>query len=93
MKIKLAKWKDAKQAPVIFMIDDIANVLMKKSFSSSLKIGEDWGHAAMDKNSMWDFLSKRLLTHFPEIKVTFFLVTGKRVSMREDESHTYAKRM
>lgn len=90
MNIKIAKWKDNVQAPVLFMVDDIANVLMKKSNSSELKIGEDWGHATREKNSMWHFLSKNLLEKFPKIKTTFFLVTGVRVSMRLDESHSYA---
>jgi len=93
MDIKIAKWKDNAQAPVVFMIDDIANVLMKKSPSSELKIGEDWGHATRDKNSMWHFLSKNLLNNFPEIKTTFFLVTDARVAMRLDETYTYAEAM
>jgi len=91
MDIQIAKWKDDAQSPVLFMIDDIANVLMKKSHSSKLKIGEDWGYAAKEKNSMWHFLSKNLLDKFPRIKTTFFLVTDVRVSMRLDETHTYAK--
>ncbi len=93
MDIKIAKWKDNAQAPVLFMIDDIANVLMKKSNSSELKIGEDWGYAGREKNSMWHFLSKNLLDKFPRIKTTFFLVTDVRVSMRSDEKHTYEARM
>jgi len=93
MNISIAKWKDNAQAPVVFMIDDLANVLMKKSNSSSLKIGEDWGYAAQDKNSMWHFLTNNLLNKFPHIKTTFFLVTDVRVSMRIDEKHTYEASM
>jgi len=91
VEIKIAKWKDNVQSPVLFMIDDIANVLMKQSHSSKLKIGEDWGYATREKNSMWHFLSKNLLDKFPKIKTTFFLVTDVRVSMRIDETYTYAK--
>jgi plasmid maintenance system killer protein len=91
MDIKIAKWKDNAQAPVIFMIDDIANVLMKKSTTDELKIGEDWGYAARDKNSMWHFLSKNLLDKFPKIKTTFFLVTDVRVAMCSEENYTYTQ--
>ena len=91
MDIKIAKWKDNAQSPVVFMIDDIANVLMKKSTSVDLEIGEDWGYATRDKNSMWHFLSKNLLDKFPEIKTTFFLVTDVRASMRLNEAYTYTE--
>jgi hypothetical protein len=91
MNIRVAKWKENAQAPVVFMIDDIANVLMKKSNSPELQIGEDWGYATRDKNSMWHFLSKNLLEKFPEIKTTFFLVTDVRAAMRSDEKYTYTQ--
>jgi hypothetical protein len=91
INIKVAKWKENAQAPVVFMIDDIANVLMKKSTSSELQIGEDWGYATRDKNSMWHFLSKNLLEKFPKIKTTFFLVTDVRAGMRMDEKYTYTQ--
>ena len=93
MNIEIAKWKNNAQAPVIFMIDDIANVLMKTNENSALQIGEDWGHAGQDKNSMWSFLSENLLDKFPEIKTTFFLVTDTRVGMRLDEQYTYNEPM
>jgi len=89
--VTIAKWKENAQSPVLFMIDDIANVLMKKSSSSTLAIGEDWGYAARDKNSMWDFLTHNLLNKFPKIKTTFFLVTDSRAPMRSDESYTYTE--
>jgi len=89
--VKIAKWKDNAQSPVVFMIDDIANVLMKKSSSSTLAIGEDWGYAARDKNSMWHFLTDNLLSKFPKIKTTFFLVTDSREPMRSDEAYTYTE--
>ncbi len=91
MKLEIAKWKDNAVAPVIFMVDDIANIAMKQSNSSSLQIGEDWGHYGRDKSSMWDFLSKNLLDKFPKIKTTFFLVTDKRAPMALGEEYTYNK--
>ncbi len=91
MKLEIAKWKDNAVSPVVFMVDDIANIAMKQSNSSSLQIGEDWGHYGRDKNSMWDFLSNNLLNKFPKIKTTFFLVTDKRVPMALGEEYTYNK--
>ena len=91
MKIEIAKWKDDAVSPVIFMVDDIANIAIKQSDSKELQIGEDWGHYGRDKNSMWDFLSKNLLDKFPKIKTTFFLVTDKRAPMALGEEYTYNK--
>ena len=89
MSIKIAKWKDAKQAPVTFVIDDLANIYVKKSPTQELKVGEDWGHCSFQKNAMWDFLNKNLLKEFPHIKTTFLLVTDKRATMTIDSSYTY----
>ena len=91
MKLEIAKWKDNAVAPVVFMVDDIANISMKQNNSNTLKVGEDWGQYARDKNSMWDFLSKNLLDKFPEIKTTFFLVTDKRAAMALGEEYTYTE--
>ncbi len=91
MNIKIAKWKDDALSPVIFMVDDIANIVIKQSDSNELQIGEDWGHYGREKNSMWDFLSKNLLDKFPKIKTTLFLVTDKRAPMALGEEHSYNK--
>ena len=91
MKIQIAKWKDSAVSPVIFMVDDIANISIKAIQSTTLQIGEDWGQYARDKNSMWDFLSQNLLDKFPKIKTTFFLVTDKRAPMALGEEYSYNK--
>ncbi len=93
MELEIAKWKDNAVAPVVFMVDDIANISIKQSRAKGLKIGEDWGHYTREKNSMWDFLSKNLLDKFPDIKTTFFLVTDKRAPMALGEEYTYNESM
>ena len=93
MDLKIAKWRDNCSSPVLFKIDDLANIYIKKSSSKKLKIGEDWGHCSFDKNSMWDFLTKNLLNKFPHIKTTFFLVSKKRASITEDTHYTYNQAM
>jgi hypothetical protein len=89
--LQISRYKDNAIAPVIFMVDDIANVSIKQSRGSNLKIGEDWGQYGRDKNSMWDFLSTQLLEKFPHIKTTLFLVTDKRAPMALDESYSYSE--
>jgi hypothetical protein len=89
MTIQIAKWKDNAQSPVLFKIDDLANIYVNKSNAPTLQIGEDWGQCAFDKNSMWDFLSTQLLNKFPHIKTTFFLVTKERASITKDTHYTY----
>lgn len=93
MLLEIAKWRDDAISPVLFKIDDLANIYIKKSKSKELQIGEDWGQCAFDTNSMWDFLSKNLLNKFSHIKTTFFLVTKKRTSMTTDGSYDYNQTM
>ncbi len=89
--IKIAKWKNNAQSPVMFMVDDLANIWMKKGSHSDLKVGEDWGHFGTEKNSMWSFLNDNLYTLFPNIKTTFFLVVDKRSAMTINTRYTYAE--
>lgn len=93
MDLKISKWRDNCASPVLFKIDDLANIYIKKSKSEKLNIGEDWGQYALDENSMWDFLSKNLLNKFPHIKTTFFLVTKQRTSMTKETKYTYNQSM
>ena len=91
MNLSISKWKNNAQSPVLFKIDDLANIYIKKSNASTLQVGEDWGQCAFDKNSMWNFLSKNLLNKFPHIKTTFFLVTKKRATITKRSHYTYNK--
>ena len=93
MDLQIAKWRDDVHSPVLLKIDDLANIEIKKSNSKELHIGEDWGHCAFDKNSMWDFLTTQLFNRFPNIKITFFLVTKQRASMTKTGKYSYNKAM
>lgn len=93
MKLKIAKWKYNASSPVVFMVDDIANISIKQTKSETLAVGEDWGQYAQDKNSMWDFLNSNLLKKFPKVKTTFFLVADERAPMALDESYSYTGAM
>ncbi len=89
--IKIAKWKYNAKSPVMFMVDDLANLWIKKSKKDTLQLGEDWGHFGDTHNSMWDFLDKNLYSLYPYIKTTFFLVTDKRSSETKDTKYSYAE--
>ena len=89
--LKISKWKYNVKSPVVFMIDDIANIYIKNSDLLNLQVGEDWGHFGTSENSMWDFLNKNLYSLFPYIKTTFFLVTDKRAPETLGTKYTYAE--
>ena len=93
MDLKIAKWRDDAHSPVLLKIDDLANISIKKSNSNELQFGEDWGHYALEKNSMWSFLTTKLFNRFPKIKTTFFLVTKERAAMTQSGEYSYNKAM
>ncbi len=78
MKIFKAKWYNNVDSPVMFMIDDLANVWIDLNQNSKVDPGEDWGHDRDNANSSIRFLMDSILKDFPHVKVTFFVVTGRR---------------
>lgn len=92
MSIKKCQWKYGKLAPVMFMIDDYANKYMITKEEDDKLIGADWGGLCFEKGSLLDFLDENLLSLFPYIKTTLFLVVGRRtpIIMNGNESVTLA---
>ncbi|SHJ92679.1 Glycosyl hydrolase family 57 [Anaerobranca californiensis DSM 14826] len=90
INIDKCKWKNGADSAVMFMIDDLANVWHDANLNGICDLGEDWGHKGYEKNSMWDFLEKNFLNEFPYLKVTFFLVVGKRASILKHKDYTYS---
>lgn len=88
MKISKCKYKYNKQAPVMFMIDDLANKYI--NLKNNSLIGQDWGGKAFEKNSFWDILNKEILCKFPYVKITMFLVTGRRVPIIINGNNFYS---
>jgi len=80
MEIKIAKWYKNANSPVLFMIDDFANVWIDLNNNGKVNLGEDWGYAKNNLNSSFRFLNEKILEDFPEVKVTFFTPVGKRSS-------------
>lgn len=77
MDIELCKWKYGKQAPVVLMIDDFANKYMMDRDEGKY-LGSDWGGRCYKKNGLYEILQERLLKQFPYLRITMFLVVGRR---------------
>jgi hypothetical protein len=78
MEIKIAKWYKNANSPVLFMIDDFANVWIDLNNNGKVNLEEDWGHDRNNLNSSFRFLNEEILKFFPEVKITFFTTVGKR---------------
>ncbi|HDR5348744.1 hypothetical protein ACTFPA_15895 [Bacillus cereus group sp. MYBK59-1] len=81
MNISVAKWLNNADAPVLFMIDDLANVWVDLDKNGKLALGGDWGFWKNEKNSSFRYLNEVILNEFSEVKVTFFVPVGTRVGM------------
>ena len=77
MRVEKCKWKYGKQAPVMFMIDDFANKYMTDKLDGNY-IGSDWGGRCKAPNSLYEFLQDKIFREFPYVKITLFLVVGRR---------------
>ncbi|MCI3147614.1 hypothetical protein C5137_15580 [Bacillus cereus] len=81
MNIKMAKWLNNADAPVLFMIDDLANVWVDTNKDGKLALGGDWGFWKNEEKSSFRYLNEVILNDFPKVKVTFFVPVGTRVGM------------
>lgn len=73
LKIKKAKWFHNADSPVVFMIDDLANVYVDINNNDSIEPEEDWGYGLDSKNSSFSYLKEKILRVNPKIKTTFFV--------------------
>lgn len=90
MKISKSKWKYGAKAPVMFMIDDLCNKYMTDKRDGNY-VGADWGGKGIKKDSFWDFLSEKILNQFPYVKVTIFIVVGRRESISKTGKSSYSE--
>lgn len=84
MKIEICKWYNNATSPVVFMIDDFANVWIDANGNGEIDLEEDWGYAKNNESSSFNFLNEVILKDYPDIKVTFFTPVGIRVGMIDD---------
>jgi hypothetical protein len=81
VKIEICKWYNNANSPVLFMVDDFANVWIDTNGNGEVDLEEDWGYAKNSKNSSFNFLNEVILKDYPDLKVTFFTPVGVRAGM------------
>ena len=82
--LEICKWKHDADAPVLLMVDDLANVWVDSNRDGRVDPGEDWGYARDEPHSSFRYLTERVLRDFPAVKVTFFTPVGIRASLVAD---------
>ena len=82
--IEICKWYNNADSPVLFFIDDLANVWVDTNNDGKVDLGEDWGYAKREKNSSFNYLENIILKNFQDIKTTFFVPVGVRVGIIEN---------
>lgn len=86
MKVTICKWPNNADSPVMFMVDDLANVWIDLNSNGKVDLAEDWGYAMDSPNSSFRFLTDNILRDFPEVKTTFF-VPVNRVPIIKDHKY------
>lgn len=84
MHTEICKWYSGADSPVLFMIDDFANVWIDANINGQIDLEEDWGYGKNIENSSFKFLNEVILKDYPDIKVTFFTTVGVRAGMIEN---------
>lgn len=83
MHIEACKWYNDAHSPVLLMMDDLANTWVDTKGNGELELGGDWGYHKYAEQSAMQFLMDRILSQYPEVKVTFFVPVGERVGILE----------
>lgn len=75
------KWPNNARSPVLFFVDDLANKWVDINNDGKIESEGDWGYAGFDENGAFHFLEKEILSVNYKIKITFFVVAGKRTEV------------
>lgn len=91
--IEVCKWYNNSSSPVMLFIDDLANVWVDLNKNGKIDLEEDWGYGKNELNSSFTFLNKKLLKHFPYVKITFFTPVGERSGMINNPNIKFVSKM
>jgi hypothetical protein len=89
MIIEKSKWYNNADAPVTFMIDDLANVWIDLNGNGKIDLEEDWGHAMKSENSAFRFLEDEILADFPAVKTTFFVPLNRKPLLSDHDYNAH----
>ncbi|GAB6150662.1 hypothetical protein [Clostridium novyi] len=81
MNVQICKWYNNADSPVLFFVDDFANVWIDTNGNGNVELGEDWGYDQNNKNSSFRYLNNIILKNFKQVRTTFFTPVGVRVGM------------
>jgi hypothetical protein len=88
------KWKNNAQSPVLFFIDDLSNSVIDRKQENHGYLENDYGYYLNKPCSAFRFLEDKILADFPEIKTTFFVVTGKfNPDITDAQDHRWSQPM
>lgn len=93
MDISICKWYNNADSPVLFLIDDFANVWVDTNGNGKIDLEEDWGYGKDGENSSFRFLNDIILKDFKSIKTTFFVPVGVRIGMIENPQIKFVSKM
>ncbi len=88
MLAEKAKWYAGLKAPVMFMIDDLANKGVDINGNGIIDADEDWGRNRDSENSAFNFLTKTVLKDYENVKITFFVPLIRAV-IKKDSRFKY----
>lgn len=79
--MRICKWKNNADSPVMFMIDDFCNSWVDSNRNGEMDLGEDFGAGMYNENSSIKYLENKILKNYPKVKVNFYVPVGKRIGM------------
>ncbi len=85
---EISNWYNNFQTPAVLMIDDLSDAYIDV-YEESHK--NDWGYLCDLKGSAFHFLHNKLLSHFPYIKITFFVPYLKHNVINDNSLYSIKK--
>jgi hypothetical protein len=88
--VEKVRWRDNASSPVMLMVDDLTNAWQGEPGAPGWMPGGDWGGGLRRQGSALEFLESRLMSDYPEARVTFFTVAGPISAYTHHQPFSYA---